>query len=538
MRKQMAYLIAIAALALAAVGTFPTSALAQAAATRRLSADDAVRMALEQNLGVRVERLNPTLQDFVVSEARSSWVPVLSSTVSDDRSDVPATNAFAGGQTNIVTTSLSSAIGLTQTLPTGANYAIAWNSARGTSTNFFNSYNPQINSSVSLSVSQPLLKNFKIDEVRHRIEASRKDRDASDFNLQAAIVRTTRDVRNAYWDLTYQIDNLNAQQQGLDLAKQLFAENEKRVQAGTMAPLDIVEAQSEVARNEQGVIVAEAAIRQAEDRLRVLVLDPTAPDFWTVSIQPADAGAFEARTIDLNAAIRRALDERTDMKLARNTIEHDQVDERFYRNQRLPEVDARAAYTTNAVGGSSLTPITTFPITSALQRGVVSQQGYSSVLGDVLTSAFPTWSVGITVAYPIGTSASEANLARARVLASQAELQRRNLEVQVTADVRDAVRQVQTNQRRIGSVRVARELAEKRLEAEQKKFAAGIETSFFVFQAQRDLSQARTDEARAMADYNKSLADFDAVQLAPLTAAPVPAPAQSAASPASRGGPR
>jgi outer membrane protein len=538
MRKQMAYLIAIAAVALAAEGAFSTRAFAQTPATRRLSVDDAVRMALEQNLGVRIERLNPELQDFLVSEARSSWAPVLSSTVSNDRSNVPATNAFAGGQTNIVNTSLSSAIGLTQTLPTGANYAIAWNSARATSTNFFNSYNPQLNSSLSLSVSQPLLKNFKIDDVRRRVEATRKDREATDFNLQSAIVKTTRDVRNAYWDLTYQIDNLSAQQQGLDLAKQLLTENEKRVQAGTMAPLDIVEAQSEVARNEQGVIVAQAAIKQAEDRLRVLVLDPAAPDFWTVSIDPADAGAFETRTIDVDAAITRALDGRTDMKVARNTIERDQIDQRFYQNQRLPEVDARAAYTTNAVGGSSLTPITTFPVTGALQRGVVSQQGFASVLGDVLSSAFPTWSIGLTVAYPIGTSASDANLARARVLASQAELQRRNLEVQVVAEVRDAARQVQTNQKRIDSVRAARQLAEKRLEAEQKKFAAGIETSFFVFQAQRDLSQARTDEARATSDYNKSLADFDAVQLAPLNAAPVASPRQTAVAPPSAGGAR
>jgi len=257
-----------------------------------------------------------------------------------------------------------------------------------------------------------------------------------------------------------------------------------------------------------------------------------------MSIDPADAGAFETRTIDVDAAITRALDGRTDMKVARNTIERDQIDQRFYQNQRLPEVDARAAYTTNAVGGSSLTPITTFPVTGALQRGVVSQQGFASVLGDVLSSAFPTWSIGLTVAYPIGTSASDANLARARVLASQAELQRRNLEVQVVAEVRDAARQVQTNQKRIDSVRAARQLAEKRLEAEQKKFAAGIETSFFVFQAQRDLSQARTDEARATSDYNKSLADFDAVQLAPLNAAPVASPRQTAVAPPSAGGAR
>jgi outer membrane protein TolC len=323
-------------------------------------------------------------------------------------------------------------------------------------------------------------------------------------------------VRNAYWDLTYQIDNLNAQQQSLDLSKQLLTDNERRVQAGTMASLDIVEAQSEVARDEEGVIVAQAAIKQAEDRLRVLVLDPSAPDFWTVSLEPADVGATEMRDIDLDAAVRKALDQRTDVQLIKNSMAHDDIDIRYLHNQTLPEVDARAAYTSNAIGGTALTPITTFPITGPLDRSIVAQQGYPSVLGDVLTSSFPTWTVGVTLAYPLGRSATEADLARAKLQSSQARLQMQNLQLQVVSQVRDAARDVQTNQKRIDSARATRELMEKRLDAEQKKFAAGVDTSFFVFQAQRDLSQARTDEARAIADYNKSLADFDAVQLAPI----------------------
>jgi outer membrane protein len=505
------------AIAFAVCGIFGARAGAQAPAARRLTMDEAVRLALEQNLGIRIERLNPQLQDFVVSEARSAWVPTLNSTLVGDRLNTPVTSIFAGGglQTSIIQTDLTTGVGLSQTLPTGANYAVVWDNAHTTSTNLFTNFNPLLNSSVQLNVSQPLLKNFKIDDVRHRLEASKQDRQATDFTLQATVVQTTRSVKNAYWDLTYQIDNQNAQQQSLDLAKQLLTDNERRVAAGTMASLDIVEAQSEVARNEEGVIVAEAAIRQAEDRLRVLILDPSAPDFWTVSLEPADTAAFQTRDIDLDAAVRHALEERSDIHLIRNTMAHDDLDVRYYRNQRLPEVDARATYSTSGVGGSALTPITTFP-PPPTPRSITSSQGFASVLGDVVSSTFPSWSVGLTVAYPIGASASEANLARARLQSSQADLQLKNLELQIVAQVRDAARQVETNRKRIDSARAARELMERRLDAEQKKFTAGIETSFFVFQAQRDLSQARTDEARATADYNKSLADFEAVQLAPL----------------------
>ena len=477
-----------------------------------------MRLALAQNLGIQVERFGPQIQDTSVSEARGGWTPTLSSTLQDNRTNTPSTNAFSGGQTSIINSSVSAEVGLRQRLPTGANYTLAWSSARATSTNIFNSFNPQTSANVSLSVTQPLLRNFKIDDIRRQLESSKSDRSAADVTLQAAIVQTTRDVKNAYWDLTYQIGNQRAQQQSLDLARQLLSDNERRVAAGTMASLDIVTAQSEVARNEEGVIVAEAAIRQAEDRLRILVLDPAAPDFWTVSIEPADLDTFEARTIDVDAAVRRALDERSDLRLAKTALAREDISARYFHNQSLPEMNAQASYTSTAVGGGVLSPITTFPITGPLQRSILSEQGFGSVVGDVVTSTYPTWTVGVTVAYPIGSSASDASLARVKLQTSQQERQIRNLELQVVAQVREEARRVQTNQKRVDSARAARELAERRLDAEQKKFAAGIDTSFFVFQAQRDLSQARTDEARAGADYNKSVVDFEAVQQTPLAA--------------------
>ena len=188
------------------------------------------------------------------------------------------------------------------------------------------------------------------------------------------------------------------------------------------------------------------------------------------------------------------------------------------RNQALPEVNAVANYGLVGIGGSQLEPLTSLPIGGGPvpTRRVVSQRNFGSVLGDVFTNAYPAWTFGVQIGYPLGTSASEANLAKARLQYSQAETQLRNLEIQVVTAVRDAARQVQTNRQRIDTSRAARELAERRLDAEEKKFAAGIQTSFFVFQAQRDLAQARTNEVRALSDYNKSLVDFEAVQEVPL----------------------
>lgn len=481
---------------------------------RRLSVDDAVKLALEQNLGIQIDRLNPQIQDVAVAQARTGWIPSLTSSLSNNSTNSPSTSVLSGGQTKIFNGQFATAIGLAQTLRTGANYSLAWNSARQTSTNLFTNFDPLLSSNVSFSITQPLLQNFKTDNLRATLEATKKDREAADIQLQSTIVSTTRNVKNAYWDLAYNIDNLKAQQQSLDLAKRLLADNEKRVQIGTMAPIDIVEAQSEVARNEESVIVAEAAIKQAEDRLRALIFDPKMPDFWTVGLEPSEDMPFAPQSIDVDSAVRRAIANRTDIQVSKNALERNDVNIKFFRNQILPQINATASYQSNAVGGTFLSPISLAAL--GAPRSVVAEQGFGSVLGDIFSNTFPTWTVGLTLSYPLGTSAQETSLAKAKLQYAQEETQLKQLELQVTTQVRDAGRQVVTNQKRVDSARAARELAERRLDAEQKKFAAGIEISFFVFQAQRDLATARTAEIQAISDYNKSLVDFDAVQETPL----------------------
>lgn len=492
------------------------AAAGQAPATvRRLSIDEAVTLGLEQNLGIQIERVNPRIQDVAIAQARSLWTPTASTTISNNSTTNQPNNAFAGGLTRVNDSRFSTQFGVSQVLRTGANYSVGWNSFRATSTNLFNNYDPQLASTFSLSVTQPLLRNFKIDSTRQQLETSRKDRDASDFQLQSTIVATTRNVKNAYWELAYQIASLNAAQQSLDLSRRVLGDNEKRVQIGTMAPIDIVEAQSEVARNEEAVIVAQAAIERAEDSLRALILAPDAPDYWNIRLEPSDAPAFQAQAIDVDAAVRRAADNRLDVKTARTNLERQDITIRYFKNQTMPDVNANFTYSSSAVGGDQLSPVTSLNV-GAIQRSVVASRSYGSVLGDVFSNAFPVWTLGVTVSYPIGSSTAETNLALARLQYEQAETQLKNLELQIATQVRDLARQVQTNQKRVDTTRVARELAERRLEAAEKKFAAGIETSFFVFQAQRDLSQARTNEVRAVADFNKSLVDLEAVQEAPL----------------------
>ena len=483
-------------------------------AVRRLSIDEAVAMALEQNVDLQVDRINPQVSDLSISVARSGWTPAFFSNVTNRSQTNPPTDIF-GGAATVTNENLSSQVGVQQLLPWGgANYTAFWNSGRVTTNNIFSSFNPQLSSTIGFNYTQPLLRNFTIDATRQQVLVSRKNREISEVELQQSISATTRNVKNAYWDLVYAINNYAVQQQSLQLAQQSFRDNRARVEIGTMAPLDIVQAEAEVAQREEAVILAEAAIRRQEDVLRTLVSNPAdQPDFWTTRLEPTESQpTFTPVAINVEEAVRNALANRTDLSVSRKRLENNTIAIRYFRNQSMPDVNALVNYSAFGVAGTQFDLSNDFPPTRLNET----RRGYGGALGDIFASDFPTWSFQLQVNYPIGASNAEANLARARLQDSQSRRQLQAGELLVATQIRDLGRNVTTNGQRVESTRAARALAEKRLEAEQKKFTAGMTSAFFVTQAQRDLADARNRELRATIDYLKSMIDFETAQTSPL----------------------
>lgn len=494
-----------------ALGALPASA--QTPEVRRLTADDAVRMALENNLGIQVARIDPLVQDLAIAGARGVWTPTLNSTAVAAKTDTPSNSFLSGAQGERTSDQrLATTVGVQQTLPWGGLYNVGWDSARSTTTNIFTNFSPQLRSSVSLNYRQPLLRGFGIDAARQQLLVSEKNREIADVTLRESIATTTRSVRTAYWDLAFAIASLAVQRQSLDLAQRSLRDTRARVEIGTTPPIDVVEAEAEVAQREEGVIVAEAQILSAEDALRALVYDPAMPEFWTIRLEPAELPPFQPTTVDVDAAVRNALDRRTDLQQSRKSLEAADVNVRFFRNETLPDVTASVDYGLIGLGGTQFLRGAGFPGPIVGQA----ERGFTSVLSDLFGLDYPSWTASLNVTYPLGRTQPEAHLARARLQYSQTQTRIRSQELQVVTQVREAARQVQTNQRRVETTRAARQFAERRLEAEERKFTAGTSTSFFVFQAQRDLSQARNTELRAILDYNRSLVDFQTVQEAPL----------------------
>jgi outer membrane protein TolC len=479
----------------------------------RLTVDDAVRLALENNLGIRAARIDPQIQDLAVAQARGAWSPTLRTTLQGAGADAPSNSFLSGAQgTSISDGRVNSNVGVEQALPWGGRYNVGWDSTRSTTTNIFTNFSPQVRSSLALTYSQPLLRGFRIDATRQQVLLSEKNREIADVALRAAVAVTSRDVRRAYWDFAYAVASLGVQRQSLELARESLRNTRARIEIGTTPPIDEVEGESEVALREEAVIVGEAQIATTEDALRALVFNPASPDFWSQRLEPVTLPPFVPMPIDIDAATRNALARRSDLEQSRKELEAADVNLRYFRDQTLPDVTASLDYGLTGLGGTQFVRGEGFPGPIVGQN----QRSFATVLGDLFANEFPSWTASLNVSYPVGATSQEALLARTRLEYTQRQARLRDAELRVATQVREAGRQVTTNQRRVETTAVSRALAERRLQAEERKLTAGTTTAFFVFQAQRDLAQARTNEVRAILDYQRSIVDFETVQEAPL----------------------
>jgi outer membrane protein len=471
-----------------------------------LAIEEAVKMALENNLGIQIEKLNPQIQVLGVSRARGSYAPLLTSGFSRRNSTSPPTDFNTSGQDLVIqsTANFNSQGGISQQTKWGGDYSVLFDGSRA-STNAVNPvFNPQLGSGLSANINQPLLRDFKIDSLRLAVFQARNQLQAADLQLQQRITQTGRNVRAAYYQLIGAIAGLEVAETSLELSRQQLKNNETRVEVGTMAPIDIVAAKAEVASNEESVIIQQSNIESAQDQLRALVMNPSQPGFWTARFAPSEQPVLAPKTIDVDAAIKNALANRTDVLEFRKGMELTDLNLKFAANQRLPGLDLNARYGLTGVAG-----------TRTLD-GVRTTRTFGDALRDVFANDFRSWTFAVNVTYPLGTSSADAAYAQAKLQKQQEQTTLANLELAVTQSVRDAGRQVNTNLKRVEATRKAREFAEERLAADEKRFTVGLATTFELVQAQRDLARARTSELRATIDYNQALVDFEAVQIAPI----------------------
>ena len=479
---------------------------------RELRVEEAVALALEKNLDIQVAKLEPQAVDYQVAGIRNTYLPALNSTVGlRDTYQLPTSTLNGGQRVNNGTRTFN--FGMSQNVNRfGGAFTVNWTNSRLETSNTFSTFNPSFQTNLVGAYTQPLFRGFKIDNTRQQLQINLINRDISEESARATVTQTLANVRNAYWDLVFAQSAVEVARRALELADKLVEDNQARVEVGTLAPLDIVQAQSEAATRRQNLAAAEATAQTAELALKRYLVSGTDDPMWRQTLRPVDLPSLEAPPLEIEAAIRSALAGRTDVATARKNLDSNDVNIRYFRNQSLPALDLNASYGAQGLGGTAF--IRSGSGVDSQVTGTV-PGGYADALSALTARNYPTWNLSVTMSYPIGGSQAEAQHARARVQRQQAQARLRNLEVQVAAEVANAALTVQSNLKRVEAATAAREFAQKRLEAEQSRFEVGLTTNFFVVQAQRDLRDAANTELRALADYRKSLVNFERAQQAP-----------------------
>lgn len=481
-------------------------------ALHELRLEDAVALALEKNLDIQVAKLEPQSSDFLIAGFQNLYRPSLSTTLGlRDQYQLPTSSLNGGTKVNNGTRTYN--FGLSQSVNRlGGSYTVNWTNSRLETSNTFSTFNPSFQTNLVAAYTQPLMRGFKIDNTRQQLQINLINRDISEETTKATVAQTLANVRNAYWDLVFAQSSVDVAQRALELANKLVEDNQARVEVGTLAPLDIVQAQSEAATRRQNLAAAEATAQTAELTLKRFIVSGTDDPLWRQTIRPVDLPALAPPPTDIEGAIRTALTNRTDIINARKNLDSNDVSLRYFHNQSMPAMDLNASYGAQGLGGTAI--VRTGPLGNQVVSSIV-PGGYSDALQMLRARDYPTWNVSVAMSYPIGGNQAEAQEARAKIQRQQAQTRLRSLEIQIAAEVANAALTLQSNLKRVEAATAARELAQKRLEAEQSKFDVGMSTNFFVVQAQRDLRDAQNTELRALADYRKSLVNFERAQVAP-----------------------
>src|SRR5262245_13864348 len=320
-----------------------------------LTLDDAVKFALERNLDIKVQRLNPELQDIAMASARAFYNPTVGSNVIRSNQVGTPQNQLqvSGAGRGITQDQVAYNASITQNVPwMGGLFSGTLNNSRNVSDSNNALFNPTYNSNWNFQYTQPLFRDLKIDSQRRMLKITSVNRDISDIQLRAALTNMVSNVKNAYWDYVFATLAVQVAQQSLELADKLVNDNQTRVEIGTMAPIDVVQARAEQATRQQGLVLAQNTRRTAELTLKRLIVSDTEDANWRAVLDPVDRPDFQTEEVDLEGAIRRALSERTDIAIAKKNIENNATTLTFLRNQALPIVDAALNYGVSGIGGT------------------------------------------------------------------------------------------------------------------------------------------------------------------------------------------
>jgi outer membrane protein TolC len=473
---------------------------------KQLTLDDCIVGALKNNLGLAVEVFNPQLADISVTQAKEKFVPSLVLGYDKQKTNQPSFSFIDAADQ--VQEQFNDYYGqLTQEIPTGGNFQLQLYSYQTETTANFQTINPRFGSQIRFNFTQPLLKNFGFKVSQREIIIAKTNTAISEIQLKQTLLDTIYNVEEAYWNYVGSIEYYKVMQESLELAKDLLAKNTREVEVGMLAPIEVLSAKSEVARREADILQAESMIKNTQDQLKTLLNLSSKEEIDLTKIVPTDTPTLEEREVSFEQALSMGLQMRPDLEAIRADMKNKNLDLSYAKNQLLPELNFQASFWSPGLSGTQILYEGGNPLTG---KEIGSIPGKASeALKDAFKFKYKNWTLGLTLSIPITSIVTRAQYAQARVSLEQAQVNLQNQEQQAFLEIRNAVRDVQTNYKQVQAYKLARELAQEKLEAEQKKLKVGLATNYEVLLHQRDLADAQSSELRALIDYNLALAALD-----------------------------
>jgi HAE1 family hydrophobic/amphiphilic exporter-1 len=512
---------------------------------------DAILAAYEKNVDIELEKENVRMMQYDLIQAQGFYDPTVTSFMGFNKSARATAQRDQGldsGNT-ISNKSLTYNYGATKNMERWGGFLQA---------DFFNTrasnnqsaLTTQYQPSMQFQFTQPLFRNFGIDQARRQIKVTKKRLDLTDAQFRAKLIDIILQVQQAYWNLSLAIKNEGVQRQSVELAETFLNNVKRQVEVGTQAPIEVVSAAADLEQRRQAVFQAMNQVGQAENALKNLTASSPTDELWSSVIDPVES--FDIKqpvTIPVADAIKLAHENRPEIRQSSLSKEINKIDIDFFRNQVKPQINLVGSYSTNGLSGTapaipvsncssasrftdpvtgqlvcaSVAPaiqngaivpvVNTMPFTTTQVQPIADQfiGGYGTALGNMFKNQFRTWTVGVNISLPLRNRNMKAQLGKALEVDRQLDLQTRALLQNIEVEVRNAVQAVEMSKMRIDAAEAATIYARQQLEGEQKKFEAGLQAVFFVLQRQNQLSVALVNELQAKADYNIAVANLQRV---------------------------
>ena len=474
----------------------------------RLSEREAIEMALHNNLGVNVRRLNPVFSTWEAEKLSGQYDPITSFGFNWDRTNAPTDSILAGGDT-ITDIFTNYDFSFRKDFSKGASIEAAFSGARNRSTNFFTSLVPAIDTDLKFEFRQNLLRGVGKIDLEYQLEVARNNVEISEMELVQQLLETVSAVQISYWDLLFSRRDIEVKQKSLELAEEILSQNQARLEVGSAARLEVVEAQAEVASRQEQLVRSQFRSRQIQDRLVTLITayeDPRELNAVILPTQPVTLPPPVSESFDL--LMSRASERRPELLQADAGIVNRRVELERTRNRLKPELDMVLAMRLIGLGGNRV--IRDFsggfenPPIVGFEPG-----GLSDSFEKLFSGDFYGYTVGLDLRLPIGNSEARADNARAQIDLQRAELERQSVAQQVAREIREALTEIEMNQASLEAASASVRLGQERLDGEQARFEVGVGTTRTLIEAQRDLVQSAVTELQARVNLIKSHIQLD-----------------------------